>query len=221
MLSLGYCFCLQPFAKKKYRNEADRIHFLQRSLTYFNTHPYMANFIIGAVIRAELEKPPTTDGDAVQIDKYKTRLSSSLAAVGDEFFWSQLKPFCAMVGVLLVIYWQWFGLAVFLVLYNLPHLWARIYGLAAGYRLGFDVGKSVSMKKLHPVIDNLNKIGGIIAGSFVIFIGGSKFVSNNLDLVAFVSGFILMVGFTKLKLSIPVALLAILIFSMLIGVLFV
>ncbi|MGH7738547.1 MAG: PTS system mannose/fructose/sorbose family transporter subunit IID, partial [bacterium] len=54
-LNYGFAFALLPVFRKLYPAEA-RGAALVRHLEYFNTHPYMASFILGAAARMEAER---------------------------------------------------------------------------------------------------------------------------------------------------------------------
>ncbi|MFQ5753528.1 MAG: PTS system mannose/fructose/sorbose family transporter subunit IID, partial [bacterium] len=92
---LGYCFCLIPFAKKYLINKSDRVEFLERNLEFFNSHPYMANWIIGAALKMEQQSLQKREVESAQIDQFKTHMSVVAAAIGDQMFWSQIKPLSA------------------------------------------------------------------------------------------------------------------------------
>ncbi|MEO0183608.1 MAG: PTS system mannose/fructose/sorbose family transporter subunit IID [candidate division WOR-3 bacterium] len=107
---------------------------LQNRRLFFNTHPYMAGFIIGAVLRA-LEN----DGDGEDIKKHITVSQSAFAAYGDMFFWQTLRPGLSILGVIIGLKYGIWGPILFLGIYNIIHLFFRFYGFIAGYQKGWDV----------------------------------------------------------------------------------
>jgi PTS system mannose-specific IID component len=54
-LNYGVAFVMCPVIRRLYPKEA-RGEALARHLDYFNTHPYMGSFILGAVIKMEEER---------------------------------------------------------------------------------------------------------------------------------------------------------------------
>jgi len=221
MLGLGFCFCLIPFIKKSFQGSADRINFLKRNLDLFNTHPYMASWIVGATIKLEEQTIFQKKRNKVDIDKFKTRLSELLGAVGDQLFWRQLKPITAMLGLMVTLYLNIVGLFAFLILFNLPHIFVRINGVFAGYRLGFDVLEKISLKKYNQLLDNLDKVGSLLIGALVVLFVNSHYIFKFDELVSFFVGAGLMFYLVKWNVSIPLALMALITLSVVLGGLFV
>ena len=56
MQSLGFAFAIAPALKKLYPNGAEYESRLRLHMDYFNTQPYLASFILGAVVRMEEER---------------------------------------------------------------------------------------------------------------------------------------------------------------------
>ena len=218
MLNLGCCFCLLPFAKK-YLNDPDasgRREFLKRHLEFFNTHPYMASWIIGATMKLE-----ERGVDPKEIEKFKAHLSRTLAAVGDQLFWRLLKPVAAMIGVLLCLKSQSVGMGLlsFLVIYNLPHVYTRVHGLVAGYQKGFELVTTFPKKSYQSIMDILNKLAGLLIGIGLVSIGASRLTAGGAELAAFLGGTILMYALMKWKAPVPVALLFLIFLSSIVGAL--
>ena len=53
MQNLGWAFCVEPALRELYPDPARRAAALKRHLEIFNTHPYMAGYVLGAALRAE------------------------------------------------------------------------------------------------------------------------------------------------------------------------
>lgn len=134
---------------------------LARQSQYFNAHPYMSSFAVGALARAEL------DGvDPVKIERFRTALCGPLGATGDRLVWASWLPACVLGGMLA------FGLGagagwsmlVFLVAYNVGHLALRLWGLQVGFAEGLHVAKALG----HPVFrvgpQWVARIGSLLAG---------------------------------------------------------
>jgi PTS system mannose-specific IID component len=101
---------------------------------FYNTHPYMSSYIVGATIRAY------DRGDkAEDIVRFISVAQTSFASVGDQLFWQTLRPCLLLVGVILGMKFGWVGPVLFIVLYNILHLYHRGTGLVEGYRRGWDV----------------------------------------------------------------------------------
>ncbi len=145
MQNLGWAFCLWPALKRLYPDAEGRSGAMKRHLEFFNTHPYLASPILGCAIAAE-ERLARGGGDAVageaEISSIKMGMMGPLAALGDRFFWATLRPLAALTALALI----WLlpasggvtvaGVALFLALFNLPHLGIRFFGIFRGYRAG-------------------------------------------------------------------------------------
>lgn len=169
MQNLGFLFALEPALKRIWKDPADRVAATRRHLEVFNTQPYMAGFCLGATARleAEMAAAPKSERPAreARLRSFKAVLSSTCAALGDPFFWSALRPFCAVLalGVWgLAAFWVWYGAALrdegfaalpagvflagsaaYLALFNGFALTARAAGLRLGWREGEEVAREL------------------------------------------------------------------------------
>ncbi len=50
MQSLGFAYAIEPVLRKLYPDQAEYESRLRIHLEYFNTQPYLASFILGAVV---------------------------------------------------------------------------------------------------------------------------------------------------------------------------
>jgi len=133
MQSLGFAYATAPLAEGKGdAGSPEAQDLLGRHLQRFNTHPYMAAPIIGAVTRLELAN---RHAEAAEL---KNALMGPYAALGDSFFWGALRPFSAVAALCLAVQGIVLAPVVFLALYNPPHLWVRIRGFLEGWRHGKD-----------------------------------------------------------------------------------
>jgi PTS system mannose-specific IID component len=135
MQNLGLAYAVYPALEALYPDKDKRVEAVRRHLTFFNTHPYVAAAIVGGVLFHELrvargEEPPEL------VIKFKSALMGPLAALGDGFFWRSLRPAVGAVCALLVPWLHAWAAVLFLVLYNVVHLWMR----ARLYRIGFHEG---------------------------------------------------------------------------------
>lgn len=136
---LGMLYAMFPALKELYGKDEDALTESGRRYSgVFNTHPYMAPAIMGAMIHLE-ETGRDEDWSGEKIDSMKTSLMSAFAGLGDAFFWNALKPAAAIIGLLGAVSSLWLGPFLYLFFYNLPHLACRFLGFSAGYRLGIQV----------------------------------------------------------------------------------
>lgn len=166
--NLGFAWCVEGALRELYPDPARRQAALRRHLELFNTHPYMAGYVAGAVLKAEA-RLADGEGDAGAISALKLGLSPALAAVGDSFFWATLRP---ATGVMAVA-WLWLAphpwhLAaplVFLGAYNLPGLWLRLHSLEMGWEEGEGVAVHVAGLRLPALAEGLRMSALMLAGT--------------------------------------------------------
>ena len=130
MQNLGFAFAMLPLIRS---GEGDRRRMaapLARHLQMFNTHPYLAAPVIGAVVKLE------ENGRGEEADHLKKVLMGPYAAIGDPFFWGALRTLSAAAAVILAFQGYLAAPLAFLLLYNPAHLWIRGKGFWEGYRRG-------------------------------------------------------------------------------------
>jgi mannose PTS system EIID component len=130
MQNLGFAFAMLPMIRQQ---DGDRMRIaasLASHLQMFNTHPYLAAPVIGAVVRIEEE------GRTPEAVDLKTTLMGPYAAIGDSFFWGALRSFSAVGAVIIAFTGILAAPLAFLLLYSPFHLWVRGKGFLEGYRRG-------------------------------------------------------------------------------------
>ena len=145
MLGLGWTFAMMPILHRlKLRGDA-RKAFLKRHLGFFNASPFVSSFALGTVARLEEARAGSDEHRTEDsIERIKVALSGPLGAVGDRLFWHGFRPMAALLGVAAVQLWGIWGVLVFLLAFNLPHLCFRFYGVMRGHRLGLQIAKEFS-----------------------------------------------------------------------------
>lgn len=133
MQGLGVAFAMLPALKSLYAPGPGRSDAVRRHLVLFNTHPTFAAGIVGALVRME-ERAHAGEVSTNDVVALRSAFASPLAAIGDSFFWDALRPFCALLAILLAPWLGWWSLAVFLVAYNAVHLSVRVWLFRTGYR---------------------------------------------------------------------------------------
>lgn len=135
MQNMGFSMAIIPLIREMRLNRKESERILTDHVQMFNTHPYLSASIIGSIVRLEEENASKKEAfsDTVSI---KQSLMASYAAIGDMFFWGALRPFAAIVAVIL----SYIGLAIapviFLLIYTPAHVWVRLKGFIEGYRRG-------------------------------------------------------------------------------------
>lgn len=138
MQSLGFAYAVLPALRKLYPEPGEYRSRLQLHMEYFNTQPYLAGFILGAVVRMEEERASGRN-PTVDIPALKNTLMAPLGALGDSFFWGSFKPLAVVIALACLLTGAWWAPLLFLVLYNSMHIWVRAGVLRSGYRTAGDV----------------------------------------------------------------------------------
>ncbi len=178
MQSLGLLYALRP-AFRRYYTEAALLAAYRRHLEYFNTHPYLATTVIGAVLKLEQQAQQGLD-PGFTIAEFKSALVAPCAAMGDAFFWGGMRPAAAVVALLWAFHGSWLGPFLFIVLFNLPHLWFRAQGLIKGYGGGVRVVSVLQQWHLSDWAIYVKQLLVLLLGIFAVVIGVAA--TKNLDL---------------------------------------
>jgi len=128
--NLGFLFMILPGLRSLYGQVPPEV--LQRHGDYFNTHPSLAPLMAGTILRLEAKRK-AGEAALVDVDAFKSMAMAPYAAMGDALFWGGIRPLAAIISLLIAVQGSLWAPAVFLALYNLPHLAFRGGGLLLGY----------------------------------------------------------------------------------------
>jgi PTS system mannose-specific IID component len=163
MQNLGFAYAIDPALRALYPDSARREEALARHLRFFNCHPYMAAAILGGAIHHE-ERVAAGAEPGAQPLQYKQTLQGPLAALGDGFFWTALRPFFGALAALGALLAGWPAIVGAVALYNVIHLAFRIQLFRAGYRDGDAVVSDIARLGLPVVADRLRASGAALCG---------------------------------------------------------
>lgn len=145
---LGFCFALYPALQKLYRDE--ELSKVSKEYTrYFNTHPFLAPSVAGAVLELE-ERRSRGEELPADIHDFKDMVAAPYAAVGDALFWGGLRPLAAGIALLFAAKGIVYAPLIFLLLFNLVPFWFRTFGFVHGYRTGI---RSMELLRRHRLPD--------------------------------------------------------------------
>jgi mannose PTS system EIID component len=145
MQSYGFAYALEPALKKLYPDQREYESRRKLHLEYFNTQPYFASFILGAVLKREQDR--ASGRSAEDVSGLKASLMAPLGAMGDSFFWGALKPMASVAAVAVILTGFWWGPLLFLAIFNAWHVGLRISMLFWGYASG---GDAVALLAAYP-----------------------------------------------------------------------
>ena len=163
MQNLGFAYAIAPSLRELYPTEEAREAALQRHLGFFNCHPYMAAAILGGAIHHE-EKVAAGLEPGGAPNGFKATLQGPLAAVGDGFFWTALRPFFGAVAAVGALLHGWPAVVAALIVYNCIHLAVRWGLFKAGYEKGDGVLADIRRLSLPRLADRLRLLGAALCG---------------------------------------------------------
>ncbi len=163
---IGWAFALAPALRALYADHGQRVKRLAEHTAFFNTQPTLASIALGAAVRLEEQRAAGTGGDEQGMSRLKSVLGSTLAAVGDRLFWFTLRPFAAVVGVLVAMTYREpaLGAVALWGLYAIPHLALRFSGVGWGYREGPGILSGSLRVRMERVMRWLAVIGCALLG---------------------------------------------------------
>ncbi len=152
---MGFLFNLVVGAKRKQKDKIMKTH-----KGFFNTHPYMSSYIIGATVRAYDEEKSSDE----EIKKFVTIAQTSFASAGDLLFWHTIRPALLLVAVILALNSGIIGPITFVIAYNIFHLYHRIRGIWDGYDRGTEVIYLLKSKRFTTVQQIFEILGAFCSG---------------------------------------------------------
>jgi len=165
---LGFFYALMPALRKLYRRD-ELPEVCRRHAGYFNTHPYLAPTVAGAVLKLE-ELRAVTGEDQVAIDEFKEMVSAPYAAIGDALFWGGLRPLAAGIALFFAAKGILWAPLVFLLLFNLVPIWFRTVGYVRGYRQGVRSVEFMQRRRLPDWAIHTKETAIVVLGGFSAFL---------------------------------------------------
>ncbi len=160
----GFAYSIIPVLKRLYPDKEAMSLALKRHLQFFNTAPHGSTLIIGMTAAMEEQNSRDQNFDPESINAVKLGLMGPLAGVFDSLFWGTLKVIAAGVGTSLALSGNILGPALFLIIFNVPHLLLRYNLTFIGYNQGNRFLQQLSKSN---VMDKLT-FGASILGLMVV-----------------------------------------------------
>lgn len=136
MGNMGFAYAMAPIIDKLYAKKEDRIKALQRHLEFFNTTPHVSTLIMGVATALEEKNATEENFDDQVISNIKVSLMGPLAGLGDSIFWGTIRIIATGVGTSLALQGNILGPILFLLIFNIPHVFLRYYLMIEGYKVG-------------------------------------------------------------------------------------
>lgn len=178
MQNVGFVFTIIPWLKKIYDRTQKFYERIKIHYGFFNTHPYLANVLIGIIMKLEEQysKNEITNEDVL---KTKTLLAGPIAAIGDRLIWSTWRVFCSIVAVGYFLSYGrnfyneanvWVGIIGYLVLYNIiGHIPIRFLGLYFGYEYSKEIIERIAKFGLQKTVNIIRAISAVLLLIIAVF----------------------------------------------------
>lgn len=166
---MGFAYSMTPIIEKLYKKKEDRAEALQRHMEFFNITVYFSTLVLGIVTAMEEQKSKDSNFDTQSINNVKASLMGPLSGIGDSLFLGTLRIIAAGIGASLALNGSVLGAILFLLIYNIPALGLRYFGMMKGYEVGAgllnQINKSGLMNKIthSTAVLGLMTIGSMIA----------------------------------------------------------
>lgn len=167
-MNVGFCYDMIPVIKRLYDKREDRIQAYKRHLEFYNIQVTFNPFVAGIVASMEEEQANNPDFDTASINAMKASLMAPLSGIGDSLIANTLRMIATGIVTGLCMQGSLLGPLLFLVVYNVPTILIRWYGLKYGYSLGSSfISKLNSSNLMNKVTSGLSIVGLMVVGSMV------------------------------------------------------
>lgn len=178
--NMGYSYSMNKVLDKLYPEKEKRREALTRHMAFFNCTSALSTIVMGITTAMEEENANNPDNfDPESINNMKAALMGPLSGIGDSFFWGTLRILATGLGTSFAMKGKILGPILFLLVYNIPALLVRWFGLIKGYDLGASMlqgaEESGFLEKFSygASIIGLMVIGGMSASMVSITVAGS------------------------------------------------
>ena len=229
--NIGYLFTILHYLKKIHSSEEDLKKAALRHFDIFNTQPYMANIVIGNILRMEEETASNKD----EIIKIRHSLACAYASIGDRLFWSRLRIITLeFTAFILIIFINTSNLsnvlkitamAVFFpsILYAAFSIYIRWKGFDWGYQCGGKESCGLNFLDWNNMIGLASIAGFGLAAFLIVFmilmtlysLIGQNFWNYILNTLPIIFAFFAQRYFKTRKKSIEYSIIAVIAFSFL------
>ncbi|MFC1538222.1 PTS system mannose/fructose/sorbose family transporter subunit IID [Candidatus Latescibacterota bacterium] len=168
--NVGFAFCIEPVCDELWTDPESKRNFLIRHSEYFNGNPFMATLILGAVANMEEHLRYDKGMTESEIIRFKKVAGPATGSVGDRFFWSNLRPFGIILGLLSTFFCGVWGFLIFLAVFNIPMIIIKWYWLWEGYKLGPNVVSRIKSSRLESAERIMEIVGSILIAFFSVIV---------------------------------------------------
>lgn len=156
-------YALSPILRKIYKNDDDYVESLNNHFQYYNTQPWLAAIILGAVVAME-EKQGLTAKDAIQ--DFKVGTMGPLAGIGDSLLMTMIPTIMGSIAAYMALEGNPIGTLLWLALI-LVIFFFRMRAFEFGYKQGTKIiteyGEKITFLTEAASVLGLTVVGSLIA----------------------------------------------------------
>ncbi|MCX7905495.1 MAG: PTS system mannose/fructose/sorbose family transporter subunit IID [Elusimicrobiales bacterium] len=188
--NIGFLYAISYFLRKSFKDSYKLKDILKRHSEIFNTQPYLSGFVIGNILRMEIDLRASND-----IYTVKQSLACTYASIGDRMFWSRIRVIeaCSTLIIFLILYYCFnnYFLSYYALLisafvptlfYAFYTVYLRYFGIILGFKCGGTKNCGLDIFNWNKLIKTLSKISLfliIICGISILFIYGFNIIKNS------------------------------------------
>lgn len=170
MQHMGLLAVMMPWARARGLDRREIRRLCRDHFGFFNTNPYLANYVVGGLVRLEEEARRSGGGYERTIRSFRETVGRALASLGDQLFWLGLQPALLMLGVLFGLSAPAWTVLVPIAAFAVWQTILRYRSLDEGYRLGMDIVDLLGAPVWHQSIHVLKRAGAVLTGMFTAWI---------------------------------------------------
>jgi PTS system mannose-specific IID component len=170
MQNLGLLATLAPWLRDQGLRREQLRRICRRYYGYFNTNPYLANFVVGGLLHLEHHRLGGGTVPERLVVGFRDTLARACGSLGDQLFWLGLRPALLTLACLLAVVGRWESILALLAIFTLTQLGLRRRALQLGYGLGSDVVDVLAQPIWHRSIAWAGRaalfLTGVVAGLY-------------------------------------------------------
>ena len=137
MEALGFLYSILPALKKIYKDDPEGMKAAcHRHMAAFNMTVAPSPFVMGITVAMEEMAKEDKSFDVDSINAVKVSLMGPLSGIGDTFFWGIFRILACAIAVGFAQEGNPLAPFILLILFNIPNVLTRLFGLKWGYSNG-------------------------------------------------------------------------------------
>jgi PTS system N-acetylgalactosamine-specific IID component len=164
----GWLYSILPGLEKIHTNKNDLAASMSHNLEFFNTHPFLVNFVMGIVLSLEQAKT-----DIPTIRAVRVAAMGPLGGIGDALFWFTLVPITAGITSNMAINGNVVAPFLFLIIFNAVQFALRYFLMSWSYKMGTNA-ISILTENAKEFTRAASILGIFVVGALTVMFGATK-----------------------------------------------